>query len=82
MKITITIPDDKKQGIVDAFCKIYKYQETINGKPNPQTKKEFTLSKIQGFITDVYKSHKSDLETVKRTAIKDAEDFVKDLTIT
>ena len=82
MKITITIPDDKKQEIINAFCKIYKYQETIDDKPNPQSGKEFFQSVIQNFIGNVYKSHKSDFEEARKAAIEDAKTFTEDLTIT
>ncbi len=57
MDITITITPEISQ----AFSTTYNYSDTVTddkGKeiPNPQTKEDFASSKIQEYVSEVYKS--------------------------
>ena len=52
--ITITIPDNKAVAIIDSFATQYGYQETIDGEPNPVSKKDFTLNILKSFIKEVH----------------------------
>lgn len=61
MDITITIPTDKKDAVIDAFALQYKYQEEVDdGKgegglmPNPVTKGQFALNIMRSFVKEVY----------------------------
>lgn len=92
MKIIITIPDEKEQEIFDAFCSAYRYENIVTKLINKklinlskhQTKKEFTLEKIQKYIKDVYESYKlKEVEsTTKQTTIEIAKVYTNDFTIT
>ena len=58
--VVITIPDDKVQLVVEAFCEMYGYSEQIEGKEgntisNPVSKEEFTRRKIIEFIKRIVK---------------------------
>lgn len=60
-KITIDIPDNKVQGVIDAFALAYGYQGKIqdgNGNEidNPVTKAQFARNIINSFIKEVYVS--------------------------
>lgn len=64
MKITLTIPEDKKIAVIDAFALQYKYQdevyqEGVDGEegimiPNPVNKGQFAKNIIRTFIKEVY----------------------------
>jgi hypothetical protein len=42
--------------MLDDLVSYFGYQETIDGEPNPVTKKEFANNKIKQFIRDRVKS--------------------------
>jgi hypothetical protein len=46
----------QKQDMLDDFTSYFGYQETIDGEPNPVTKKDFANNKIKEFIRDRVKS--------------------------
>lgn len=67
MEIKITIPNDKKDEVTDAFASQYDYQEEVVNPdydssdeeslamiPNPETKERFLLVQIRDFIKNVY----------------------------
>jgi hypothetical protein len=58
-EIKITIADDKINDIIEAFASDYNYRATINGQPNPETKKKFANRMLKNFIKSVYISYKS-----------------------
>lgn len=51
--------------IVDAFAIRYRYQPTIDGQPNPETKAEFARRMVRAHIIETVKS-------VDRAAAEDA----------
>lgn len=60
LTITITIPDNRKSDLVDAFAELYHYQAIDDeGDPNPQSKNEFALAQVEAFIKNVYISYKA-----------------------
>lgn len=78
-QITLTIPNNKIDDILNAFANNFNYQEFIidqNGAtiPNPVTKAEFAKSVLIDFIKDVYKSNKIriDSQSVISTANNDS----------
>jgi hypothetical protein len=83
IKITITIPDGKAATIIDGFARQHRYQDTINGAPNPQSKKDFSLEVIKGFVRDTYKAYKakSEGEAARDAAKTDADNFTNDITV-
>lgn len=42
----------KKLALLDSFVAQYGYQETIQGIPNPVSKRDFTNARITDFIRD------------------------------
>lgn len=76
MKITINIPDNIAESVVDAFAEAYGYQtELVAGdgtaSPNPQTKTQFAREKVVSFVKEVYKAHQL---TLARLAAEEAAD--------
>jgi hypothetical protein len=88
MNITIIIPDNKKDAIIEAFASQYKYPSKIEdegGKKidNPVSKGEFALSIIKSFIKDVYVANKVDEFTVQRSDVSEAaKNYAEEITIT
>ena len=81
---TITIPDDKVQDVIEAYCKQYGYRETLeDGLPNPETKAQFTKRQIRRYIRDVYTAYKTDLaiETTRDNTIVQSETDTKDIIV-
>lgn len=49
--ITITIPDQIAQRVLNGFCTHYGYLATLdNGDPNPETKLQFAKRKLIEYI--------------------------------
>lgn len=96
MKITITIPDDKKEAIVDAFALQYGYQDTIPNPDyspetkesletitNPSSKEAFAKNILVSFIKQVYISGQVEpLEEQKKTIMENAKVEVETISIT
>ena len=60
-KITLEIPDDKLQEVVDSLCATYGYQAKIldkDGKEiiNPETPAQFAKRQVVQFVKEVVKS--------------------------
>jgi hypothetical protein len=53
--------------IVDAFASAYRYEETIDGQPNPESKAAFARRMIKNYIRDIYISEKRKVEEAKIT---------------
>ena len=77
---TVTIPDDKKDEIIDAICANYRYQETVTDPegleiPNPMTKAQFAKRKLAEFVKENLKSYKVSqvVETARDAAIVEAD---------
>jgi len=93
MDITITIPDSKKDLIIDSFCSLYKYRDEINqydevtGEttviPNPETKGQFTKRQFIDLIKNTVKRyhHQTD-ETTFNTALQQKKEAVDSIDIT
>ena len=55
--ITLNIPADKIQLIIDSFCNTQGYQEEIEGEggemiPNPETKAQFAKRMVIEYVKD------------------------------
>jgi len=49
--ITINIPDNLTQRVINGFAKRYNYSATLeSGEPNPETKAQFAKRKVVEFI--------------------------------
>ncbi len=87
MEITINIPDDKKDAVVDAFAIQYKYpkktqDEDGNEIINPVSKGQFALNIINSFIKEVYVASKiSPLEDQRKTIIETATTEIEGVTV-
>lgn len=83
MNIQISIPDGKKDKIINAFVIQYGYQATLeDGSDNPQSKAEFAKQKLIEFVKEVYKASKvKEAETTKQNLRDEADNYTKDLTI-
>ncbi len=68
-EIKITVPNHRIADIQDAFASVYKYQATINGQPNPETKAEFMNRKIKKIIKDIYISYNAKAAEVTRRSL-------------
>lgn len=63
--ITFSLPDDKVDAIVDAFCAQQGYQEMIwendTQIPNPETKIQFTRKALRQMMKVAYVNHQASL---------------------
>ena len=79
---TLTVPNDVVGDVVQAFCTLYGYQETITDAegvevPNPETKAAFAKRMIRTYVKEVYKAYKvQQFETGRQRVITDAESDV------
>ena len=73
LSLTLTVPDAIKGDVVESFAYAYKYQDTINGQPNPQTKAQFAKEIIKQFIREVYKKYKVETQLNQQTLIDQAD---------
>jgi hypothetical protein len=85
MDIKFTIPDNKVQLIIDAICKHYGYQDTIQDPKNPQskianpeTKQQFTKRMTIAFWKEHLETYEK--ETVLKTAENSFSKTVIDIT--
>ena len=74
-ELKVTIPNDKLQDVIDAFCFNYKYQDIIDELPNPQTKAQFAKAKLIEFVKDNFKAYKANQasEIARQTALDTAK---------
>lgn len=63
--ITFTLPDDKVDAVVDAFCAQSGYQAMIWENdvqvPNPETKIQFTRRTLKQLMKTAYVNHQAEL---------------------
>jgi hypothetical protein len=52
-QISITIPDNQIQRIIDAVSAYYLYQATIGGVSNPETKAQFTKRMVVEYLKGI-----------------------------
>ncbi len=77
-QITIEIPEDKIQAVIDAFASNYNYPEQIKDEngvmiPNPTTKAQFARNIIKSFIKEVYVANQvKSIDEQKKVAINTA----------
>lgn len=88
MQVTINIPDDKKDGVIEAFASAYNYRETIGEDvkgepiPNPQSKGQFAKGQVLKFIKNVFVANQSEgAETTRKQLIEVAEADMEGLTV-
>jgi len=82
MQIVITIPDSKKDAVIDAFASQYRYEDTVDGEPNPQTKGVFALDRVKEFIKNTYVAAQVEVDQVaKRATIEAAKTEMDALTV-
>ena len=62
---------------LDDFCSGLNYQETIDGKPNPETKTDFFKKKLKEYAKEVVVSFRAnrDAETSRKNAMNSNKDF-------
>lgn len=78
---TLTVPNNVVGDVVQAFCTLYGYQETITDEgveiPNPESKANFAKRMIRTYVKEVYKAYKvQELEAQRQQIIRDAETAV------
>lgn len=60
IKFEITVPDDKKNEILNDFVVYLGYKEILDdGKPNPQTKAEFGKTRVAEWVKNCVKSYRA-----------------------
>ncbi len=62
MKITLEIPDEQKDRVVDAICYLHGYEDVLvdmegTETPNPQTKAKFAKAQIYTIIKNMVKTY-------------------------
>ncbi len=57
MNLTIVIPDDKIQLVVEAICSTQGYQVIYGGEPNPETRAQFAKRMIIEYIKSMVRLH-------------------------
>lgn len=72
VQITITIPDNKANRILDALCEVYRY------KPEMGTKQQFVRSTLIKFIKDTMKLYEGRIasKTATDTVISDIDNII------
>ncbi len=72
---SITVPDDKRDEIVEYFVKSHGYIDEIEGAPNPETRNQAARRYIVEYIRNHYKSYKAlnEAEAARLAAISAAE---------
>jgi hypothetical protein len=73
MKITINIPDSKKQELLDAFTESFPHG---NAQANAEA---FLKKKIHDYLKGVYKAHKS--KGAETTLSAEVNSFVSDIEV-
>lgn len=77
-QIKLNIPDDRLQGVINAFCEQYRYKNMVPDGgpdgvliPNPQTKVQFAKAKIAEYIREVYVASKANtgMDDLRKAAI-------------
>lgn len=79
MEIKLTIPDDKKDELLDAVCNTYSYQEMVgeNGdEKNSETKEQFVKRHLVEHLQEIYKAWKKD------DLIKNIDENIESINIT
>lgn len=81
-KMTLTIPDEIVQDVVDAFCGSYKYQPEVEGEEkvdgetvmilNPESKVAFSKRMIREYVKAIYTSYQANQYEAGRQAVVDA----------
>ena len=93
---TITIPDNKVEGVLDAFASYTSYQETVSNSDydpedeesestiaNPISKADNAKNCVKAFIRHIYISNQVNLavDSVKDTAVSEASDDVSGVSV-
>lgn len=81
-QISVTIPDELKDRVIDALCGQYGRPETVNvdgvDVPNPTTKNQFAQNIVKSFIKEVvmaYEANKAG-EVARKAALNKAKDEI------
>lgn len=61
MDIKFMIADAKANKVIEAICARYSYQTEIDGKPNPQSKANFTRDITMGFWRDNLRAYEKEI---------------------
>lgn len=78
LELQITVPAEIEADTIEAFAQAYGYQEEIDGKPNPETKEEFTIKMIARFPQEVYRSYMTqEAEGIKQERARVAKEKAK-----
>lgn len=86
MEIKVTIPSDQENDWIDAFGDLYNYQSTVavDGKqvPNPVSKKEFALEKVNNYVQEVFVSFKAKgANTTRQELVETARNDISGATV-
>lgn len=73
--ISITIPDEYKDRVLDGFSYQFGYQDLIDDLPNPETKAKFCKRMLAKVIKDAVKSWEAvqAAEAARETALSNVE---------
>jgi len=76
--ITLTIPNDKIDRIVTAFCGEFGYQDTITNEDgttstNPVSKNAFTKQKVVEYVKQVTRNYEANISAAQARVIVDSD---------
>lgn len=81
-QIILNFPDANETKIIRGAADQLGYQETINGVPNPETRKQYFKSQMVEFARNLYRANKANqaAEDARRAAIIAADAETADIT--
>ena len=65
MIIPLNLLDTQKDRVINALASNYNYQDTIDDKPNPETKSQFAKKQIIMFLKENVKAYETKVEQEK-----------------
>lgn len=73
--ISITIPDEYVQRVLEGMAGQLGYQPTIDGQPNPETRAQFCKRQVAVFVKNCVRSYEANIaaEAARLAAIADAD---------
>jgi len=86
---TITLPDDKVEGLVEAFAVLGNYQENITDPqnpeatiPNPVGKPRFAKNSINLYLRQIWNAHKvKPLDDSREAVLAEGTEETKDFDV-
>ena len=65
MDLKISIADAQTDRVINALASNYSYQDTIDDKPNPETKSQFAKKQVIMFLKENVKAYETKVEQEK-----------------